>query len=368
MDELRVSPHLNMGLMIDAAPVAMLIVNNKSEIRVANRRAADTFGYPVEQLVGMHVEQLIPARFRENHAQLVDGFFEKSIPRVMGIGRDVTAIDFSGNEFPVEIGLSPVQTDDGPVVVVAVIDISERKRREKESTLARLVQQSMLPETPLVLPGIELAAKSDPADATGGDFYDVIHLPDGRLEIVIGDASGHGFAAALVTATARSYLRALSRSESDFSEVLRKTNLLLIDDVLDSRFVTLLMAVYDPQRMTLTYSGAGHLGYLLTPNGELECLLDQVGTPLGWFVDSEYPVTRLDLKHGSLLVLLTDGIEETMNSAGNQFGRERVLDILRREHTRPVHEIVNLLHEAVHQYCDQVPLRDDATVIVARIL
>lgn len=357
----------HMRLLIDAAPVAMLVVNRHGRITVANSRAVETFGYPVGSLIGMSVDDLVPEGLRAGHGRMVDNFFMAMVPRVMGVGRDVIAVDAQGHEFPVEIGLSPVQTPDGPIVVAAIVNITERKRRDKESTLARIVQEAMLPDIPTDLPGIELAARSDPADATGGDFYDLHRLPDGQLEIIIGDASGHGFAAALVTVAARSYLRALGRLESDVGRILKKANLLLIEDVLESRFVTLLFAIYDPQRKTLTYSGAGHLGYLLKPDGELQCLLDQNGPPLGWFVDSEYPVTTLPLQPGNLVVLLTDGIEEAMNPDGIQFGRQRVLDLLRRERAAPVSQIVQSLHAAVHEYCGPSRPTDDTTVIVARI-
>ena len=357
-----------MGLVIDAAPVAMLVINQHGEITIANRHACATFGYPVEQMVGMNVDSLVPEGYRPTHHKYVESFFQAMVPRVMGVGREVFGIDVRGRQFPVEIGLSPMVSPAGQFVVAAIIDITERKRREKESTLARMVQESMLPKIPHELPGLELAAHSEPADATGGDFYDLIHFPDGRVGVIVGDASGHGFAAALVTATARSYLRALCRSESDLGLILTKTNLLLIDDVLESRFVTLLFAIFDVNAMTLSYSGAGHLGYLLNSAGELRGLLDTVGPPLGWFVDSEYPVTTVPLQHGDLCILLTDGIEEAMTPDGNQFGRSRVLDTLREVATQPAGQIVSALHATVHEFLGGDEPHDDATVIVGRVL
>ena len=357
-----------MRLLIDAAPVAMLVVRRNGSISVANRVASETFGFSVDQLVSMNIDQLVPPHYRAGHHKKVEHFFEESVPRVMGSDHEVQAMHSSGRQFPVEIGLSPVHLPDGSMIVfAAILNITERRKRERESTLARLVQESMLPEIPDNLPGIELAARSVPADATGGDFYDFHRLPGQRLEIVAGDASGHGFAAALVTATARSYLRALCGLESDLGMILERANLLLIDDSLDSRFVTLLFAVFDPIHRTLSYSGAGQLGYLLKPDGELQALLNQVGSPLGWFCDARFPVTTLALEPGNLIVFLTDGIEEAMNPKGVLFGRERVLELMRREHARPVREIVEKLHEAVDEFCSPGRKSDDATVIVGRI-
>jgi len=356
-----------MGMLIDAAPIAMLVVRSDGRILVANQRAVETFKYTADQLLTMNVDDLVPERFRGTHGRQVADFFRAMSPRVMGVGREVLGVDSNGDEFPVEIGLSPVLTPEGPIVVAAIVNISERKRREKESTLARLVQESMLPQIPRQLPGIELAARSAPADATGGDFYDLLQMHDGRIELVIGDASGHGFAAALVTAAARSYLRALSQIEPDLGQILTRANQLLINDALDSRFVTLLLAVFDPHQMTLSYTGAGHLGYLLKPDGELQSLLNQNGPPLGWFGDSEYPVTTLSLESGNLLVLLTDGIEEAMSPSGEQFSRRRVLDLLREHHLSPVDELVERIHGAVCEFRQLGEPNDDATVIIARI-
>ena len=357
-----------MRLLIDAAPVAMFVVDRQGRISVANRRACEVFHYPAERLMGMNVDELVPELYRPTHRQQVESFFRVLVPRVMGVGREVLAVDAHGREFPVEIGLSPVETPSGPLVVAAIVDITERKRRDKESTLARLVQEAMLPKIPESLPGIELAARAEPADATGGDFYDLLQFPDGRIGIVIGDASGHGFAAALVTATARSYLRALTRTESNVGAILKMANSLLIDDVLESRFVTLLFTIINPTRMTIEYAGAGHIGYLLGKDGTLRCQLDNNGPPLGWFADSEYPVTTLPLEHGDLLVLLTDGIEEAMSPDGAQFGRKRLLDLMRRISGQCVDQIVAKLHEAVHDFHAGDEPHDDATAIVARLL
>ncbi len=362
--------HLNMhmGTWIDAAPVAMLIADQQGRILVANRAACGMFGYDASQLNAMNVDELVPNAFRSTHRQYVAKFFQALVPRVMGVGREVLGVDSTGREFPVEIGLSPVETPSGPCVVAAIVDITERKRREKESTLARMVQEAMLPQIPVDLPGLEIAARSEPADATGGDFYDLVRFPDGRIGVVIGDASGHGFAAALVTATARSYLRALMRTEPDLGGILRTTNSLLIDDVLDNRFVTLLFVILNPQSMQLSYAGAGHIGYLLDRSGQLKCQLDNNGPPLGWFADSEYPVTTLKLDHGDLLVLLTDGIEESMCPSGSQFGRQRVLELLCRSKDLPAVQIVHDLHRSVHEFHEADDPHDDATAIIARVI
>lgn len=356
-----------METWIDAAPVAMLVVDADGRLLVANRLACEMFGRPRDLLVGGHVEELMPAAFRPQHQKHVAGFFAAMVPRVMGAGREVYGIDASGREFPVEIGLSPLVTPAGPRVVAAIIDITERKRRERESNLARLVQEAILPKIPAELPGLEICARSEQADCTGGDFYDLVRFPDGRTGLVISDASGHGFAAALVTAIARSYLRALTHSEPDLGGMLRTANDLLVEDGLDSRFVTLLFVIFDPRAMQLNYAAAGHVGYLLDAAGRMKCTLDNEGLPLGYCAGSEYAVTTVAVEPGDLLVLLTDGIEEAMRPGGTQFGRERVMDLLGRTAGAPVARIVESLFDEVHVFRGPGSAQDDATAVIARV-
>ena len=357
-----------MGEWIDAAPVAMLVADRQGRILVANRAGCLLFGYSAEQLCGMHVEDLMPEPFRPAHHKHVGQFFDAQAPRLMGAGRNVVAVDASGRVFPAEIGLSLADTPMGRCVVAAIVDVTERRKRDRESTLARMVQEAMLPRIPTDWEGVEIAARSEPADATGGDFYDLLQFPDGRVGFVIGDASGHGFAAALVSANTRSYLRAMLRTEPDAGRVLSAMNALLMEDGIEGRFVTLLFAVVDPAALKLSYASAGHCGYLIDSSGSLRVCLDQGGPPLGWHEGAEYGVTTLPLEPGDLLVLLTDGIEESMSLQEELFGRQRVIDLLRSHHQLPAAQIVDQLHAAIHSFHGGIPPHDDATSVVARIL
>lgn len=356
----------NLATILDAAPIAMLVVDQRSRILFANRQASATFGYSLDELHGSQVERLIPARLRENHQRLVSQFFDTPNHRVMGVGREVVGVDAHGREIPLEIGLTPLQTSDGRLAIAAIIDITERRRRETESTLARVVQAAMLPTEAPWFPGVELAASSEPADAAGGDFYDYISLPGGRLAVVIGDASGHGFAAALVTVAARSYLRACSSTEGNISRILGQVNSLLLRDGLEGRFVTLFYASIAPQDRRLTYAGAGHTGYLLAENGDLKQQLASTGPPLGWFPDAEYPCEQLEVVPGDVLLLLTDGIEEAMSPAGEQFGRMRLLEFVRGNIRSTPAEIAQKMHATVHAFQAAAGQHDDATIVVAR--
>jgi PAS domain S-box-containing protein len=356
----------SLATVLDAAPIAMLVVDQHSRILFSNKQASATFGYSADELQGSQVERLIPARMRYGHHRYVSQFFGSPNHRVMGVGREVIGVDSRGREMPLEVGLTPLQTSSGMLAIAAVIDITERRRRETESALARIVQSAMLPADAPGFPGVEFAARSEPADAAGGDFYDYIPLSGGRLAVVIGDASGHGFAAALVTVAARSYLRACSSVEGNVSRILSQVNSLLLKDGLDGRFVTLFYASIDRQDNRITYAGAGHTGYLLAANGDVKRQLASTGPPLGWFPDADYPCEQLAVAPGDVLLLLTDGIEEAMSPSGEQFGRERLLTFVREHIQRSTAEIARQLHLAVHQYQGTAGQHDDATVVIAK--
>jgi two-component system, LuxR family, sensor kinase FixL len=118
-------------LVVEAAPNAMVMVNRAAEIVLVNAQAERVFGYSRTELLGQPIEVLVPERFRSGHAEMCVGFFAEPRPRSMGAGRDLFGRKKDGSEFPVEIGLNPIETDQGPMVLAAVVDITERKAAER---------------------------------------------------------------------------------------------------------------------------------------------------------------------------------------------------------------------------------------------
>ena len=325
----------HLAAVLNAAPVAMLVAAPAGRIVFANGQAGVTFGYPAPQFCSLSLDDLLSARVRSHHQTKVG---------------EVAGLHASGREIPLDIGLTPLWSPTGLLAIAAIVDVTERNRRDADSNLARVVQQAMLPSEAPPVPGLRIAAASEPADAAGGDFYDYIELDGGRLAVVIGDASGHGFAAALVTVAARLYLRAYAGVEQDVSRILQSVNGLLLHDGLEGRFVTLFYAVLDPRAGSLRFAGAGHSAYVFAADGSLKRLLPSTGPPLGWFPEAEYPCEEMRFAPGDLLLLLTDGIEEAMAPDGEPFGRPRLLAFVRRHAADPPAEITSHLHAAVHGF------------------
>ena len=240
--------------------------------------------------------------------------------------------------------------------------------QEEEFRLAREIQQRLFPDAAPKLAGCDIAGASCPATATGGDYFDFIPAPAGDLLIVVGDVTGHGLGPAMLMAAARAYLRALVLSDQRFEDILARARHLLVEDLGLDRFITLFFARLEPATGVWTFINAGHPpGYVLAPDGRIKAEM-MPGTPaLGLDLD-ELPLApvQIALEKGDLVLLLSDGIPEARSSAGEEFGEERVLAIVRRERARPAAEIIRILMDEARRFSDPDPLQDDMTVVVVK--
>jgi len=245
----------------------------------------------------------------------------------------------------------------------------EIERLQQDMRAAKQVQQALFPSGAPFWPGFDIAGASYPAEATGGDYFDYIPSCDGCLDLVIGDVSGHGLAAALLMCSTRAYLRALALANMDIDEVLATANRALVADMEADRFVTLLYLRLTPSRFSLRYSSAGHTsGYVMTATGEIRTTLDSTAMPLGLFAEQEFPVSRqIDFQSGDVVLLLTDGATEAIAPNGEAFGEERAIQVVREHRSRKASEIIESLHAAVSQFMDESRWEDDLTAIVVKI-
>ena len=239
--------------------------------------------------------------------------------------------------------------------------------REKELSLARAIQQRRLPRAAPALAGFDISCASHPAQETGGDSLDFIPMPGDCLGIAVGDASGHGIAAALLMAETRAYLRALARTDPDVGKVLAQVNRHVAEDVAED-FVTLVLARLDPRTRTLTYSSAGHLPiYVLDSRGEVKMTLRSTALPLGLDPVGAFPeAAGLTLEPGDLVLLLTDGVPEAFSPDGRLFGMGRALGSVRAHQGESAAGIVAALFDEVRAF-SQGPQADDMTAVVIKV-
>ncbi|RMG41984.1 MAG: serine/threonine-protein phosphatase, partial [Planctomycetota bacterium] len=203
-----------------------------------------------------------------------------------------------------------------------------------------------------------------------GDYFDFLSLPGRRVGVVVGDVSGHGMPAAVRMIEARAHLRALCRSETDPGRLLTELNRFMLEDAAygdhgAEQFVTMFLAVLEPDGRTAHYAGAGHDAYLIGNDGE-ERHLKSTGLPLGIDdqpIDTAGPIA---LAPGDILLLATDGIEESEDPAGTFFGRHRLLETVRTHRKLRPQRLVERICTAVEAFRSEAPQRDDVTLLVVR--
>jgi phosphoserine phosphatase RsbU/P len=249
-----------------------------------------------------------------------------------------------------------------------VTELRKAAEREGKLLLARAVQQKLLPVAPPCTPGFDIAGAAFTADETGGDYFDFIPLPDGRLGLVIADASGHGFDAALVMAQTHAYVRSAVLTCRDPARALEQVNRFLTEGTADNRFVTLLLAFLDARRRDLHYASAGHTtGYVLGASGAIRCELPSTGMPLGLFVGAGFETaTTRTLEDDDVLVLFTDGVVETGPSVDEAFGSTRALEVIHEHRHEPAARMVQHLRDAISTFSGSLQA-DDITVVICKV-
>ena len=216
----------------------------------------------------------------------------------------------------------------GQLVQEQQVEVRSRERLEQELRVAQLIQQQFLPKELPDLEGWQVSAFYRPARAVGGDFYDFIDLPDGKVGIVAGDVTDKGVPAALVMASTRSILRSEAARHSSPGTVLQRANELLYPDIPAHMFVTCLYAVLDPKTGTLLFANAGHnLPYVRSDEGVKE--LSARGMPLGLMPGMDYEETTATLAPGEVMLLHSDGIAEAHDPSGEMFGFPRMHEIMK---------------------------------------
>jgi serine phosphatase RsbU (regulator of sigma subunit) len=241
-------------------------------------------------------------------------------------------------------------------------------RLEHDLAVARSIQQSLLPKSMPQLEDFEIAGWNQPADQTGGDYYDWQMLPDGRVVLALADVTGHGIGPALLASVCRTYARASFRMGESLMSAMEQINAALAADVGEGRFVTFVAAICAPgsTRVELLSAGHGPLFLYILQEDRFEELSAQ-GLPLGIVADlvSE-PPQQFDLNPGDLLVLVTDGFFEWADPQGQQFGPQRLENVIRASRGKHPSQIIVDLYQAVIGFSGGTKQQDDLTAVILK--
>jgi sigma-B regulation protein RsbU (phosphoserine phosphatase) len=247
-------------------------------------------------------------------------------------------------------------------------EYADKQRIQRELNIARSIQQGLLPREQPTVAGYDIAGWNQPADETGGDSFDFLPLNDGNLAIALADATGHGIGAALIMAETRALFRATVRQTTDLPRVMTEINDLLCIDLPDGKFNTAFFGFLDPRQNTVRFLSAGQGPILVyaAATGEVS-ELETHGLPLGLMPEAEYDdTTLLQLAPGDMLVLLTDGFYEWDRPDGEQFGTERIADLIRQHHHLPAAEFIQVVYRSVVEFSAGTRQGDDLTAVIVR--
>lgn len=248
------------------------------------------------------------------------------------------------------------------------LQIIEKQRLEKELSIAREIQQSLLPQRIPAVPGYEIVTVFQPAYQVGGDYFDVIPVSPSDIAVAIGDVSGKGTPAAMIMASVQASLRTLASMQlSDPAVTIRWLNELLCKNQSRSnKYVTFFLAVLDFRLHRLKYVNAGHCHPLiLKRDGRVE-KLDVGGMVMGFFPDIIYKSGSYQLDPHDLMVMYTDGVSELINAAEEEFGEERLIKVLRDNHARSAEDIRANLLAALEKHRGDQKQWDDLTLILVK--
>ncbi len=248
----------------------------------------------------------------------------------------------------------------------------EQMRWRREIDGARDVQAGMLPTAGPRPGGLDFACACRQVLGIGGDYYDLMQVGPGKLGIALGDVSGKGVAAALLMAGLHARLRSLAPLWGEkVQQLLAEVNRHMCSCGSSARHATLFYGLYDESRRSLTYANAGHNPPILirggSAGGEKLERLTAGGTVLGMFPQAEYPWETISLAPGDVLVLFTDGVTEAVNGQDEEYGEERLARAVERYMQCPALELKDRILEEVADFTRGVELRDDMTLVIARV-
>ena len=241
-----------------------------------------------------------------------------------------------------------------------------KKHLEHELVHAGKVQQVLLPQTPPHLNKLNISFEHIPSKMVSGDLFDLATINEYTLGIVIGDVSGKGAGAAIMMSLVLAGFRAYRKSKLAVCEVVARLNNLLEESVSDGRFATLFYAIISTQDNKITYTNAGHNPPILfRANREFETLSGG-GIVLGFLANQIYKQKTIPFKIGDLLLTYTDGITEALNSNGEEFGEERLINLVKNNLQLSSYDLKDLILTKVNQFTQSSEISDDQTLVIIK--
>ncbi len=251
-------------------------------------------------------------------------------------------------------------------------NITERQRLKKELEVARIVQMSFLPKQNPKIRDVQIASVCIPAFEVGGDYYDFIQLSENKIGITIGDVSGKGTQAAFYMTLAKGFLKAIAKNFDSPSEVLSRMNELFYENVERGRFISMIYAVLDIENKTMKIARAGHNPVLISKHSSDITLVTPKGLALGLekgiIFNQVISQETIKLEKGSIFIFYTDGFTEAANNKGEEFGLDRIKQILEKNSFESANKLLEILQNEIKKFIGKTQQHDDMTMIIVKIM
>lgn len=244
----------------------------------------------------------------------------------------------------------------------------ERRRLEAELELSQVVQRALLPQRVPSIRGVELAAFSRPSEIIGGDYFDFFQFRDGTHGLVIADVSGHGVSAGMLMSSLQTAIRTMAPDTDSPAEILERINRFYIHNIHFTTFVTVFLARFDPATLTLSYVNAGHNPPALRRReGSTIHWLKPTAPAIGLAENFHARMETLGFSQGDSLLLYTDGVTEVYNFQNEEFGQERLGELVHQHADRTAPDLLQAIRQAVSAFGGDRPLVDDVTMVALKI-
>lgn len=245
-------------------------------------------------------------------------------------------------------------------------EYTEKTIMEREISLAKQIQQRLLPKETPHIAGYSTATLITQCNDLGGDFYNIFRLDDGKYAFLVGDVSGKGIPAALIMSNIQALVQAIFTENTDINYGMQRINQLLFESTEQNRYATLIFLILNPDKNTLYYTNAGHNQPFLFRKDKTIKYLDKGGIPIGIFPKAAYETEEISLQAGDTIILYTDGITEAQNFNEAEFGQLQLEEIVTADTSLEPNDIIKNLISSLEQFKTGQKQNDDLTLLVIK--
>lgn len=261
-----------------------------------------------------------------------------------------------------------IEMDYTSTICLECMSRDDRTALENELELSRQLQKAFIGTEVPAVPGMDLAVFSRPAQVLSGDYFDVIPFQSGEYGLVVADAMGHGLSASIVMASLQTAFRTLTIDSHMLEEILSRIHHLFVHNINATIFATVFLGRFDPLTYNFTYCNCGHNpAILFQKQSSTIKWLNPTGPAVGIIEDYRIHSEMEHLSPGDLVVVYSDGAPDTSNPQGEEFGRQRLAEIIQQNQDRQPKALIDLLKQALHDFSAGRPIGDDMTLVVGKV-